>query len=91
MSESQESSGQLPARRIRVRVVSRDTLSFIGGWYLMIFQAQFAEQFNWIAFMGGMVISGVPGALQALTLFTGRTPGLSPQPAQPASSPAQPG
>jgi hypothetical protein len=46
-------------------VVSRDTLSFLGGWYLIIYQAQFAAQFNLSVFLGGMVITGVPGVLAA--------------------------
>lgn len=43
----------------------RDGLSFIGGWYLIIYQAQFSPVFNLTVFLGGMVIAGVPGAVQA--------------------------
>lgn len=49
----------------------------------MIYQAQFAGTFNWIPFVGGMVISGVPGALQAVSLLAGRMPSAlasSPEP-----------
>jgi hypothetical protein len=70
--------------------VSRDTLSFIGGWYLMIFQAQFAAEFNLAVFLGGMVISGIPGALQAASLLTGRTPEPSQRSPEAASSEASP-
>lgn len=45
--------------------VGRDLLSFAGGWYLIIYQAQFAPVFNLAVFVGGMVIAGVPGAVQA--------------------------
>ena len=43
----------------------------------MIYQAQFAVEFNWIPFVGGMLISGVPGTLQALSLLAGRMPSAS--------------
>jgi hypothetical protein len=67
--------------------ISRDTLSFAGGWYLMIYQAQFAEQFNLSVFLGGMVIAGVPGALQVLAALLGtRTGEPSPPSPEPASS-----
>jgi hypothetical protein len=52
----------------------------------MIFQAQFAAEFNLAAFLGGMVISGIPGALQAVALLTGRTA----EPLPPSPSPALP-
>jgi hypothetical protein len=62
--------------------MSRDTLSFCGGWYLMIYQGQFAADFRWPAFVGGMVAAGIPGVLQALPLliplWAGSTPGPSP-------------
>lgn len=58
--------GRTPGRFI----ISRDVLSFMGGWYLLIYQAQFASQFNLAVFIGGMVIVGVPGAAQAFTLWT---------------------
>lgn len=76
------------ARRPGRLTISRDTLSFAGGWYLMIFQAQFAQVFNPTVFLGGMAIAGIPGAVQALTLWLGgRTPSPpSPSP-EPASSP----
>lgn len=66
--------------------MSRDTLSFVGGWYLMIYQAQFAETFNLPVFLGGMVISGIPGALQALALLSGRTAEQLPPSPEPVSS-----
>lgn len=44
------------------------------------------SEFNLWAFAGGMVMSGVPGALQALALLTGRTaPESLPSPAEPSS------
>ena len=73
-------------RRLPGRTAVRDTISFILGWYLMIYQAQFAEQFQLPVFLGGMVISGIPGALQALPLLLGRMPEpLPPSPAEPSS------
>jgi len=70
--------------------VIRDTASFILAWYLMIYQAQFAEKFEWVAFVGGMVLSGVPSAVQAVPLFLGRgiagpSPPLEPEPSAPES------
>jgi len=67
--------------------IPRDTLSFLGGWYLMIYQAQFAPQFNLSAFLGGMVIVGVPGASQVFAVWLGtRTGEPSPPSPEPASS-----
>lgn len=41
----------------------------------MIYQAQFAQTFNLAVFLGGMVIAGIPGAVQAFTLWlSARTP-----------------
>jgi hypothetical protein len=51
--------------------VSRDSLSFLGGWYLIIFQAQFAHTFNLAVFLGGMTLAGVPGALAVLSAWSG--------------------
>jgi hypothetical protein len=65
--------------------ISRDTLSFLGGWYLIIYQAQFAPVFNLYAFLGGMVAAGVPGALQVLAVRTGPTGVGSSDSAPPAS------
>jgi hypothetical protein len=58
------------------RALSRDTLSFLGGWGLMIYEAVKASPFNTTVFLGGMVIAGIPGAAQVLALwFTARTGG----------------
>lgn len=46
-------------------VLSRDTFSFLGGWYLIIYQAQFAAEFNQSVFIGGILIACVPGGLAA--------------------------
>ena len=74
-------------RRVRGRVVSRDTVSLVGGWYLMIYQGQFAQHFNLSVFIGGMVAAGIPGALQAYGLWFGaRTPSEPPPSPEPASS-----
>lgn len=72
------------------RVVSRDTLSFLGGWGLMIYEAVAAQPFNTTVFLGGMVIAGVPGALQAWALITSaRTPlPSSESPESPSSQPS---
>lgn len=45
--------------------ISRDTFSFLGGWYLIIYQAQFAQTFNLSVFIGGVLIACVPGSLAA--------------------------
>jgi hypothetical protein len=67
--------------------ISRDTLSFLGGWYLIIYQAQFAQDFNLSVFLGGMVIAGVPGVLQVFAARSGVPPtgGSSSSSAPPAS------
>ena len=45
------------------------------------------DQFNLSVFLGGMVIAGIPGAAQALTLWLGsRTASLSASSPEPASS-----
>ena len=77
-------SGQ--QRRPRL-VLIRDILSFAGGWYLMIFGQPGAEKFELMVFLGGMVVSGVPGVLQALPLLLGRPVGAAPSP-QPSAPPA---
>jgi hypothetical protein len=56
----------------------------------MIYQAQFAAQFNLAVFLGGMVISGIPGALQAASLLAGRTPEQSQHSPVEASSEVSP-
>lgn len=66
------------------RVLSRDTLSLLGGWYLIIYQAQFAPVFNLSVFLGGLVIVGVPGAAAA---WTGRINGGTPTGPPPSESP----
>jgi hypothetical protein len=57
----------------------------------MIYQAQKdVNQFNLAVFLGGMVIAGVPGAVQAFTLWlSARTlPPPSPAPEQLSSEPS---
>lgn len=79
-------------RRPRARVVSRDGLSFVGGWYLMIYQSQFATTFNLTVFLGGMVIAGIPGTAQAFSLWlSARTPPPSSPSPESASSGASRG
>jgi hypothetical protein len=63
-------------------VISRDTFSFLGGWYLIIYQAQFAAEFNQSVFIGGILIACVPGGLAA---WATRAP-----PTDPPSSDSQP-
>jgi hypothetical protein len=70
--------------------ISRDTLSFLGGWYLIIYQAQFAPVFNLSVFLGGMVISGVPGVLQAWNARVGGGASTGP-PSSPSVPGASPG
>lgn len=67
--------------------LSRDTLSFIGGWGLMIYEAVRASPFNTTVFLGGMVIAGIPGAIQAFTLWaSARMVSPPSEPPQPAPS-----
>ena len=55
----------------------------------MIYEAIKAMPFNATVFLGGMVIAGIPGAAQALTLWLGaRTPPPSSDSASPAPEPA---
>jgi len=65
--------------------IPRDTISFAGGWYLIIYQAQFAQNFNLTVFVGGIVIACVPGGLAA---WATRTVGVTPT--DPPSSNSQP-
>lgn len=67
-------------------MISRDSISFVGGWYLIIYQAQFAAEFNLSVFIGGMVIAGVPGILAAWKLAQ---PALQ-SPTDPPSSDSRP-
>jgi hypothetical protein len=67
-------------------VISRDTFSFLGGWYLIIYQAQFAQTFNLSVFIGGVLIACVPGSLAAWATRAGGVP-----PIEPPSSGSQPG
>lgn len=74
-------------RRLPGRLtLSRDSLSFCGGWYLIIFQAQFAHTFNLAVFLGGMTLAGVPGALQVLSAWAGTHTAGSSQDSQPEVS-----
>jgi hypothetical protein len=51
----------------------------------MIYQATIADKFEWMAFVGGMIVSGIPGVAQALPLLLGRTAAPLP-PSQPEPS-----
>ena len=75
-------------RRTPRRILIRDSLSFAGGWYLMIFGQPGAEKFELMVFLGGMVVSGIPSVLQALPLLLGRTAVPLPPP-QPEPSSAE--
>lgn len=50
---------------------SRDTISFIGGWFLIIWQGTIADPFIPTVFAGGIVIALVPGALAAWAIRMG--------------------
>lgn len=71
----------------RTRVISRDTLTWLVGIGLMVYQGVWADPFNTTVFIGGMVVSGVPGALQGWALITGRTALPSSPSPEPPSSP----
>lgn len=47
------------------RVISRDTVSFLLGWGLTIYQGTVAEPFRWGVFVGGLVVVLAPGAAAA--------------------------
>lgn len=53
----------------------------------MVWQGVLTERFELAVFLGGMLVAGVPGAIQAMALLTGRTAGESSSPAAPPSSP----
>lgn len=57
----------------------------MGGWYLIIYQAQFAHPFNLAVFLGGMAIVGIPGAAQIFSSVAGAAP--TPPPSQPSPEP----
>lgn len=69
--------------------VSRDTLSFLGGWGLMIYEAVMAVPFNTTVFLGGMVIAGVPGAIQAFALWATARMRLESSASRDSASPEQ--
>jgi hypothetical protein len=58
----------------------------------MIYQAQFATKFELMVFLGGMIVSGIPGVLQVMPLLLGRPAGAvpSPQPSPPEALRAAP-
>jgi hypothetical protein len=53
------------------KLLTRDTFTFLGGWYLIIYQAQFAATFNLSVFIGGMVAAGIPGVLAVFSARAG--------------------
>lgn len=75
------------------RTISRDTITFVGGWALIIYEALRPEStFNPIVFIGGMVIVGVPGAAAVFSIYMQRGgPGIgsSPSPPQVEASSSQ--
>ena len=90
---SSEQSGRPGPSRT---TVVRDSLGIVGGWYLIIYQAQFAPTFNWVVFASGLVAAGLPGAVQVWAARPGGagiTGPSSPEPApeQSSSGPLPPG
>lgn len=70
------------------RVLSRDSFSFIAGWFLIIWQGTVADPFNPTVFTGGIVIALVPGALAAWAMrVSGSTP-IEPPSSEPAPAPS---
>lgn len=67
-------------------IFSRDTVTFAGGWYLIIYQGQFAQTFNATVFIGGILIALVPGTLAAWAMR--QLPGGLPATEPPSSAPA---
>lgn len=47
------------------RVISRDTVSYLLGWGLTIYQGTVADPFRWGVFVGGLVVVLAPGAAAA--------------------------
>jgi hypothetical protein len=62
-------------------VLSRDTFSFVAGWFLIIWQGTVADPFIPTVFAGGIVIALVPGALAAWAIRA-----AGPVPIEPPSS-----
>ena len=68
-------------------LLTRDTFTFLGGWYLIIYQAQFAPTFNLPVFIGGMVAAGIPGVLAVFASWAGgQQPATAPPPDVPSPS-----
>lgn len=75
----------------RTRVISRDTITWLAGLGIMIYQGSgLAEPFNPTAFWGGIVVAGGPLVWQGVALITGRTAGPSSSSLGPPSSPESP-
>lgn len=68
------------------KLLTRDTFTFLGGWYLIIYQAQFAPTFNLPVFIGGMVAAGIPGVLAVFSARAGGAAPIDPSPADPSPS-----
>jgi hypothetical protein len=74
-------------RTLSSRILSRDALSTLGGWAMMIYQIRFvdAADFNLWVFLTGAALANVPGVGTALASRASALTGGSPQ--APASSP----
>lgn len=68
------------------KVLSRDTFSFVAGWFLIIYQGTIAEPFNPTVFVGGITIALVPGTLAAWAMRMGGAAPIEP----PSSGSQQP-
>jgi len=73
------------------RVLSRDSISFLGGWALVIHQAAAVAppDFNLAVFLGGLALIGVPGAGAILAARSGALTSEPPSSPAAAESPPQ--
>ena len=71
--------------------IVKDTLSYLGGWGLILHQALFVppQDFNLSLLLVGGALVGVPGVSQLLAMRTGAGPSASPPPeSEPSPSPS---
>jgi len=78
-------------KRWLARVLTRDTVSFVGGWVIILYQMLGVPPTNvneWFLLLGGSMI-GVPGVAEIIALRGGRD-GREKPTAEPPSQPPAP-
>jgi hypothetical protein len=83
----------VPRRTPGAKIFTRDALSFLLGWGLIIYQGTIADPFNWTVFAGGLVVVLAPGAAAAWATrqaqsWTHTVPPSSDSPQEVASGPS---